>query len=452
MVNISSNFSILFIFMFFSCQDNQYTMKKIENPQFAQSKQGMVVAAQPLATAVGNEILALGGNAADAAVATGFALAVVEPTMNGIGGRGQILIRKVDGSFQSYNAMTEIPASYKLSDSVVSSGYGTIAIPGLVAGLVKLHEVHGSLPLKILMQGAIDMAARGFEILPGEAARHKKAYKSIRENIGLTAHMLKQDSVLYEVGERLIQADLSQTLTRIAYSGGRDFYEGDTALRIAEDMEVNGGFVTLEDLEKYKVLDRRIVTTQYLGYDIHSIAAPAGGGLVIKALNLLEPFELSLMNPSEWALLINQALALAANSRYEDHYELDLQAVQDKEWAIKASEDFINPYRTTTDEGFYPSEAQNLVTANVDWSGDTWGEGSHHTTHFATADCQGMVVSITQTLGPLFGSKMITPGLGFVYASTMGAYLPGTDQTPGSRPRTTIAPTIVTKDRETVMV
>ena len=118
-----------------------------------------MVAAQPLATAVGNEILALGGNAADAAVATGFALAVVEPTMNGIGGRGQILIRKVDGSFQSYNAMTEIPASYKLSDSVVSSGYGTIAIPGLVAGLVKLHEAHGSLPLKILIQGAIDLAA-----------------------------------------------------------------------------------------------------------------------------------------------------------------------------------------------------------------------------------------------------------------------------------------------------
>ena len=288
--------------------------------------------------------------------------------------------------------------------------------------------------------------------MPGEAARHKKAYESIRENIGLTAQMLKQDSVLYEVGERLIQADLSRTLTRIAYSGGRDFYEGETALRIAEDMEVNGGFVTLEDLEKYKVLDGRMVTTQYRGFDIHSIAAPAGGGLVIKALNLLEPFELSLMSPPEWALLINQALAFAANSRYEDHYELDLQAVQDKEWAIKASEDFINPYRTTTDEGFYPSEAQNLVTANVDWSGDTWGEGSHHTTHFATADCQGMVVSITQTLGPLFGSKVITPGLGFVYASTMGAYLSGTDQTPGSRPRTTIAPTIVTKDRETVMV
>ncbi len=141
--------------MVFSCQDNQGTMKKIENPQFAQSKKGMVVAAQPLATSVDNEILALGGSASDAALATGFALAVVEPTMNGIVGRGQILIRKMDGSFQSYNAMTEIPASYKLSDSVVSSGYGTIAIPGLVAGLVKLHEAHGSLPLKILIHSLL---------------------------------------------------------------------------------------------------------------------------------------------------------------------------------------------------------------------------------------------------------------------------------------------------------
>jgi gamma-glutamyltranspeptidase/glutathione hydrolase len=195
-----------------------------------------------------------------------------------------------------------------------------------------------------------------------------------------------------------------------------------------------------------------MVTTQYRGYDIHSIAAPAGGGLVIKALNLLAPFELSLMNPAEWALIINQALALAANSRYEDYYELDLLSVQDKEWAEKASEDFIVPKWAAAEATLYHQEIQNLRVTNVDWSGDTWGEDSHHTTHFTTADCQGMVVSITQTVGPLFGSKVITPGLGFVYASTMGAYLTGTDQAPGSRPRTTIAPTIVTKDGKTVMV
>ena len=452
MVKTAINYCIIFSLLFFSCQDKKSPTIEAETPQFAQSKQGMVVAAQPLATAVGNKILERGGNAADAAVATGFALAVVEPTMNGIGGRSQILARKTDGSFQSYNAMTQIPGSYRIPDSVVSSGHGTIAIPGVVAGLVKLHEAHGSLPLETLMQGAIELATKGFEILPGEAARHKMAYENIRGNVGLSAQMLKGDSVLYQAGERLIQADLSQTLTRIAQSGGRDFYEGETALRIAEDMAANGGFVTLEDLAQYKVLEGRMVTTQYRGYEIHSIAAPAGGGLVIKALNLLEPFELSLMNPAEWALVINQALALAANSRYEDYYELDLLSVQDKEWAEKASEDFIVPERATAQAAVYHQGAQNLLVTNVDWSGDTWGEDSHHTTHFTTADCQGMVVSITQTVGPLFGSKVITPGLGFVYASTMGAYLSGTDQAPGSRPRTTIAPTIVTKDGKTVMV
>tara|TARA_X000001036_G_scaffold58330_1_gene47980 strand:- start:217 stop:1959 length:1743 start_codon:yes stop_codon:yes gene_type:complete len=452
MLKESHVFFIFFIFLFFSCQYKKDSKKEVEISQFAQSKQGMVVAAQPLATAVGNKILEMGGNAADAAVATGFALAVVEPTMNGIGGRSQILVRKTDGSFQSYNAMTEIPASYVSPDSVVSSGHGTIAIPGVVAGLVKLHEVHGSLPLETVMEGAIELAIKGFEILPGEAARHKLAYENIRGDVGLSAQMLKGDSILYQAGERLIQVDLSQTLTRIAETGGRDFYEGKTALRIAEDMSANGGFLTVEDLAKYRVLDGRIVTTQYRGYVIHSIAAPAGGGLVIKALNLLEPFELSLMNPAEWALLINQALALAANSRYEDYYELDLQFVQDKEWAKKASENFIVPEPAAAEATVYRHGRQNMLLTNVDWSGDTWGEDSHHTTHFTTADCQGMVVSITQTVGPLFGSKVITPGLGFVYASTMGAYLSGSDQVPGSRPRTTIAPTIVTKDGETVLV
>jgi len=287
MVKTAINYCIIFSLLFFSCQDKKSPTIEAETPQFAQSKQGMVVAAQPLATAVGNKILERGGNAADAAVATGFALAVVEPTMNGIGGRSQILVRKTDGSFQSYNAMTEIPASYRIPDSVVSSGHGTIAIPGVVAGLVKLHEAHGSLPLETLMQGAIELATKGFEILPGEAARHKMAYENIRGNVGLSAQMLKGDSVLYQAGERLIQADLSQTLTRIAQSGGRDFYEGETALRIAEDMAANGGFVTLEDLAQYKVLEGRMVTTQYRGYEIPSIAASAGGGFVIKALNLL---------------------------------------------------------------------------------------------------------------------------------------------------------------------
>ena len=106
------------------------------------------------------------------------------------------------------------------------------------------------------------------------------------------------------------------------------------------------------------------------------------------------------------------------------------------------------------DETAYESgiEQSQLIADNTDWSGNSWGPDSHHTTHFVTADCKGMVVSITQTIGPVFGSKVITPGLGFVYASTMGTYLSASDQAPGSRPRTTIAPTIVTKDGKTVMV
>jgi gamma-glutamyltranspeptidase / glutathione hydrolase len=441
-------FSCLFMV---SCQNKEPEKSEPKSTQFAQSTQGMAVAAQPLAAAAGQRILEIGGNAADAAIATSFVLAVVEPTMNGIGGRSQILIRKTDGSFQAYNAMTEIPAAYLAPEKPVPSGYGTIAIPGLVAGLMRLHKEHGSLPLEIIMESAINIATQGFEILPGEAARHQVALKFMRQDPGLRRQMLKQDSLNYKVGEVLKQPDLAQTLTRIAKTNGMDFYHGETAQRIADDMHANGGFVTATDLANYKALNGRYLTIKYRDYDIHTIAAPAGGGLVVKALNILEQFDLQSMNDVEWATIMNQALAIAANSRFDDYEEGDLSIVASKSWAIEQAKKIRHEPISKSAETTTLADPQNYLASAIDWSGNTWGANSHHTTHFATADCQGMVVSITQTLGPLFGSKVITPGLGFVYAATMGEYLSGTDQAPGARPRTTIAPTIITKNGVTIM-
>jgi gamma-glutamyltranspeptidase/glutathione hydrolase len=447
---------ILLALIFTNCKkekETPVTLVDDGDPQYATSTNGMVAAAQPLATQAGLEILEAGGNAADAALATAFVISVVEPTMNSIGGRNLVLVRKKDGSFQGYNGMTEVPISYTAPETPVRDGHKTIATPGVVSALMRLYKEHGSLPLPQIMEASIKHAAKGFEILPGEAARHKIAHKAMLNNEGFRAQMLKQDSILYNAGEVLKQPDLANTLKRIAETEGEDFYTGETAKIIAEDMKANGGYVTLEDLEKYEAPDMRYVTTNYRGYQIHTMPAPSGGGLLVKTLNILENFNLSEVNDAQWAAIVNQALAISINTMQTHYKEEDLELVQSKEWAKEQAANVVIPEIEDNQAAFNLSLKDNLLLAdNTDWSGDTWGEDSHHTTHFVAADCEGMVVSITQTVGPLFGSKVITPGLGFVYATTMGTYLSESDQAPGSRPRTTIAPTIVTKHGETVMV
>ena len=445
---------LVFTLVFISCKkENVTTVIDDGDPQFATSSNGMVAAAQPLATQAGLEILEAGGNAADAALATAFVISVVEPTMNSIGGRNLVLIRKKDGSFQGYNGMTEIPINYTPPETPVRDGHKTIATPGVVASLMRLYKEHGSLPLSQIMEASIKHATEGFEILPGEAARHKIAHKAMLSNVGFRGQMLKQDSILYEVGEVLKQPALGETLERIATTEGEDFYRGETARLIAADMNANGGYVSLEDLQKYEAPDMRYVTTNYRGYQIHTMPAPSGGGLLIKTLNILENFDLTTINDTQWAAIVNQALSSAINTMQTHYKEEDLELVQSKEWAKEQAASMIIPKieASQTSSKFIFENSIQLAN-NTDWGGDSWGQDSHHTTHFVTADCQGMVVSITQTVGPLFGSKVITPDLGFVYASTMGTYLSNSDQAPGSRPRTTIAPTVVTKDGETIMV
>lgn len=448
---------MFFALAIFACKETKENMPLVvedNDPQFATSPNGMVAAAQPLATQAGLSILEDGGNAADAALATAFVLAVVEPTMNGIGGRNLIFIRENDGNFIGYNGMTEIPKSYVAPESPVNSGHKTIATPGTVAALMRLYKEHGSLPLSQIMAASIQYANEGFKILPGEAARHKSALEDIIKDPGFQKQMLKQDSIPYDSGEILRQPDLANTLKRIADTEGTDFYGGQIAEKIVADMEANGGYIGLDDLKDYTVPDMRYVTTNYRGYQIHTMPAPSGGGLLVKTLNILEQFDLTEVNDLQWAAIMNQALAISVNTMKDHYKEADLDLVQSKEWAKEQARSIIVPEIKTTEtvESNVQDKSTALLADNTDWSGDTWGENSHHTTHFVTADCSGMVVSITQTIGPVFGSKVITPGLGFVYASTMGAYLSGSDQAPGSRPRTTIAPTIVTKDGEIVMV
>ena len=418
--------------------------------QQAVSPHGMVATAHPLASEAARSVLEQGGNAADAAVAAGFALAVVEPSMSNLGGRIQILVRSPDGQYQGYNGMTEVPSGYVAPEEPVSQGYGTIATPGVVAGLSRLHAEHGSLPWPTLLEEPERLARDGYKLLPGAAARHESGLDRFKDDPGFQQVFIEEDGTTHEAGDVIEQPALARTISRIATAGADDFYRGQIAQEIATDMAANGGRVSAADLARYEVLDGRNISTRYRDYDVHSLAAPAGGGLVVKALNILENFDMGSLTETQWAAVINQALAITINSMSEDSAELDLDHVADKAWAAEQAKKIRVPaaIAATLDSTVSPD---NTIIAATDWSGDQWGADSHHTSHFTIADCDGRVVSITQTVGPLFGSKVITPELGFVYAATMGSYLSAADQAPGSRPRTTIAPTVVTRDGEVVL-
>ncbi len=413
---------------------------------------GVVATAHPLATSAAEAVLNKGGNAADAAVAAGFTLAVVEPSMSNLGGRTQIFVRSPNGEYQGYNGMTEVPAAYTPPEEPVGQGYGTIATPGVVAGLARLHAEHGSLPWSDLLQEPARIAREGYVLLPGAAARHEEGLEQFKDNPGFQQVFIEEDGTAHDAGDVVRQPALGQTITRLAEAGAQDFYKGEIARQIAADMAANGGYVSAGDLAAYEVLDGRYISTQYRGYEIHSLAAPAGGGLVVKALNILENVDMAALSESQWAAVMNQTLALTINSMAADRAELDLTKVADKVWAAEQAASIrVPPAEAIATASAVAIDSNRLLASETDWSGSYWGPDSHHTTHFTIADCDGRVVSITQTVGPLFGSRVITPRLGFVYAATMGNYLSGADQKPGSRPRTTIAPTVITRDGEVVL-
>ena len=415
------------------------------------SSNAVAATAHPLATEVARDVLARGGNAADAAVAAGFALAVVEPSMSHLGGRIQILVRTPGGRYQGYNGMTEVPAGYAPPEEQVDQGYGVIATPGVVAALDRLHREHGALPWQELLREPARIAREGYALLPGAAARHETGLELFKDNPGFQQVFIEADGTAFDAGDLIAQPVLAGTIERLAEHGAGDFYTGEIAQAIAVDMARNDGHVTAADLAAYEVLDGRNITTTYRDYEVHTLAAPAGGGLVVKTLNILENFDLSTLTESQWAAVVNQALAIAINSMDEDRAELDLDQVADKGWAAEQAGSIKVPPATQEVSDLDTSPGEMLSASATDWSGSNWGPDSHHTTHFTIADCDGGVVSITQTVGPLFGSRVITPELGFVYATTMGTYLSEVDQVPGARPRTTIAPTIVTRDGEVVL-
>jgi gamma-glutamyltranspeptidase/glutathione hydrolase len=406
----------------------------------ATSDRGMVVSGNPYATHAGAEILGVGGNAVDAAVATAFALAVVEPSQSGLGGRTQALVGLPDGSFHGVDGTTQVPMGYDAATAPsVERGYPTVAIPGTVKALTRLLAEDGSMSLEQVLGPAIRYAEGGFPLTPGEARRIAGVAEDLRAFPEAGRTFLKEDGSPYEGGDTLVQGELAEVLKTLAREGADAFYSGEIARRMVEDFQANGGYVTLEDLAGYEARDAVLARGSYRGADLVGTYLPASGATVIEILQIMERFPVGGMTEGERAALLTQALLLGFQDRDEfqfDPPETVVARLTSKEWARERA----RMVRGVGDVGGGANSARGAGSAGEGGPSPEWA----HTTHVAVADDQGMVVAMTQSLGPTLGSWVVTPGLGFVYAATTGGYL--ADAPPGGRPWSSQAPLIVLED------
>lgn len=399
--------------------------------QIAYSTKGMVVSSSPVAAAVGAHVLERGGNAIDAAVATAFTLSVVEFGLFGLGGRMQMLLRSPSGDIAGMDGTIQVPGGYVKSPTDDGIGYTTIGAPGAVAALGKAHRMFGSIAFPDLLAPAIELASNGFVLTEHQARTIHSEAVHLKKFDGSRRQFFKPDGSEYEPGERLMLPDLAHTLTILAKDGTDAFYHGEIAQQISEDMKAHGGSLRASDLAAYEARSARVVRGSYRGYDLVGTDAPAAGSTVIEVLQIMEYFDLPSKSPAEWAAIVAQAMRLGFKDQYHDFGgpEEAARMKSSKQLAAERAKQIQEPGR--------PLNANRQVFSGWPDAGDT--------THFSIADSKGGLVSSTQTLGSGMGAKVVSPGLGFLYAATMG--FPGAfASTPGQRATTSMSPFLVLKD------
>jgi len=442
--------------------------------QPVRAQHGMVVSVHHLAADAGVEILRAGGNAVDAAVATGFALAVVHPAAGNLGGGGFLLLRTHDGhaTFIDYRekaplAATEtmyqdaqgnvIPES-SLQSSVI--GYRSIATPGSVAGMVYAERKYGKLGLVRVVAPAIKLAADGFVLTAEEA---KELTDPDLAKFPDSKRIFQRDGNLYKEGETFRQPELAQTLKRIA-ADPDDFYHGKMAHELVEEVRKGGGLLTLEDLAQYNVVERTPVTGSFHNYTVISAPPPSSGGIVLlSALNILEAYDLGKLGDrsAQSIHLITEAYRRAYMDRSDylgdpDYNEIPTAQLTAKPYADawRASIDLTAATPSASlvrPSGFLPPAPKSAGRRKPE---------SHDTTHFSVVDSEGNAVSVTTTLNDSFGSQVTAGALGFLlndemddFAAKMGVpnmfgliQGPANAIAPGKRPLSSMTPTIVLED------
>lgn len=432
------------------------------------ARNGMVVAVEENAARAGVEVLKQGGNAADAAIATALALAVTHPAAGNIGGGGFLLLRFADGQTTFIDFRERAPGRatrdmyLDASDKVVA-GASTIGIlaagvPGTVAGLDYASRKYGKLAWEKLVAPAIALAEKGCT-LSYEQARSLSNSARLLGRFPESRRIFLRDGRYYQMGEVFAQPDLAQTLKRIQAGGAREFYQGGTARRIAEFSKKNGGLITLEDLNKYEVAERRPLAGAYRGYEIISAPPPScGGALLNEMLNILEGVPLQekgwgSADAIHWTVeAMRRAFAdRAAYMGDTDFAKVPVRGMTDKKYA-QALRAGIDP--------------QHAGDSRQVRAGNPLGYEPTETTHLSVVDKDGNAAALTYTLNGGYGNGMTVEGAGFLLNNEMDDFTskPGTPNmygaiqseanaiAPGKRPLSSMTPTMVTREGKLVLV
>ena len=444
------------------------------------ASKAIVATIQPEASRVGVVIMQQGGNAVDAAVAVGFALAVVYPEAGNIGGGGFLLFRRPDGEvhFLDYRekAPTKATANMYLDSQgnvvpkLSTIGYKSIGVPGSVAGLVYAEQHWGKLALKQVMEPAIRLARDGFTLDYEEAQSFRDSQLA---QFPESHHIFQRDGNYYQAGDVFRQPELAKTLQRIADKPD-DFYHGSLAHELAAAMQKRGGLITADDLAQYEVKERQPIRGTYRGYEIISAPPPSSGGIaLVEILNILEGYDLTKEGDrsAQSIHLTAEAFQRAFFDRAEflgdpDFSKIPVAQLIDKRYA-NAWRETIAPRRATPSADLRrPSVFSQLDSYASSHRQPTSLTEPDHTTHYSVVDSEGNAVSVTTTLNDAFGSRVTAEGLGFLLNNEMDDFSskagvpnmygllqgPANAIGPGKRPLSAMSPTIVLKNGKLFLV
>jgi gamma-glutamyltranspeptidase / glutathione hydrolase len=442
---------------------------------------GIVVSVQELASRAGVEIMQAGGNAVDAAVATGFALAVVHPAAGNLGGGGFMLVRMADGKTHFIDYREKAPAAAKAGmyldaqgnviEGASEIGYKSIGVPGSVAGMVYAEQKYGKLTLQQVMAAAIRLAREGYALSWREARDFQR--DKYLSRFPESRRIFQRDGNYYQPGEIFRQPDLARTLERIA-AKPNDFYQGTLAEELAAAMQKGGGLITVDDLAQYEVKEREPVRGNYRGYEIISAPPPSSGGTVlIELLNILEGYDLAKTGDrsAQSIHFTTEAFRRAFFDRAEfmgdpDFSKIPVAQLIDKKygaaWRSSIEADHASASRDLRRPAIF-SELEQYAAVHPE---PLANRESPHTTHYSVVDAEGNAVAVTTTLNGWFGARVTAEGLGFLLNDEMDDFstkpgVPNSDGLiqgtanaigPGRRPLSSMTPTIVVHDGKPFLV
>jgi len=457
------------VIAFCALPDAAAAQEQIGRAQTATGHDGMVVAQEPLAARVGVDILKKGGNAVDAAVAVGFAMAVTYPRAGNIGGGGFMVIHRANGDNVTIDYREAAPAAITATSFLDARGNAdpeksrnsalAIGVPGTVAGLALAEEKYGSgrFTLADLMAPAIELARDGFAVSPTTVPPPPFAASRLGRWPTSAEIFLKPDGSALSIGDRLVQSDLANSLQAIAKDGPRAFYDGPMAQKVAAAVQAAGGAMTADDLKQYRAVERAPVHGTYRGYDIVSMPPPSSGGVeLIEMLNILEGYDLAHDDQAEQDFLMVEAMKRAYADRA---LFLGDPGTVDNPVARLTAKSYAAQWRATID----PTHATPASAVRAGGSVD--GEG-RNTTHFSVVDRFGNAVSNTYTLNFSYGVGLVAAGTGILLNNELDDFAAKPDSPnayglvgysanapgPGKRPLSSMTPTIVLKDGKPFLI